>query len=314
MKETLEIKKITEHKWSEDSLPIVSISCITFNQVNYIRQTLDSFLNQETNFLVEILIHDDASTDGTSEIILEYTNNYPNIFKPLIQNENQYSKIGFSLGFLEYNRARGKYIAICEGDDYWSDPRKLIKQVEIFEKDQNVSLCFHSIYYLYNTSNPKFEINRPKYIPINYRFELDHLIHFDSQLISNCSVMIRTNQVQKFPNWVTSAPVGDLPLCLYLGILGSMAYIDEPMAVYRVNSIGSWSNELASSRTYRIMHLQKLRIMWSEFDKITNFHYSNLIKRRTTYINRALLITRLSSITFFRLMINFYRKNFVNEF
>jgi glycosyltransferase involved in cell wall biosynthesis len=308
LKETLEIKKITEHKWSEDSLPIVSISCITFNQVNYIRQTLDSFLNQETNFLVEILIHDDASTDGTDLIILEYSNNYPDIFKPKIQKENQYSKKGFSFAFLELKRARGKYIAFCEGDDYWSNKRKLYKQVNLLENDSNSSLCFHTTEYLFSESVPKFEINKPQFIPNNNRFELMDLIEFDSQLISNCSVMIRSDRIQNLPLWITNAPIGDLPICLYLATFGSMAFIDEPMSVYRVNSIGSWSNELSTSRLNRISHLKKLKIMWIEFDKWTNFEYSKSIKTRTLQINRALVVAKLSSSRFFRFFLNLYRQ------
>ena len=307
MKETLEIKKITEHQWNDDSFPIVSISCIAFNQVNYIRQTLDGFLDQETNFLVEILIHDDASTDGTDLIILEYSKKYPNIFKPKIQKENQYTKIGFSLGFLEFNRASGKYIAICEGDDYWSDKRKLFKQVELLENDSHASFCFHSTEYLYNTGDPKFQLNKPKYIPSNNRFRIEDLIELDSQLISNCSVMMRANLVQQFPSWVTNAPVGDLPLCLYLGTIGSMAFIEEPMAVYRVNSIGSWSNELVSSRNYRIAHLSKLKSMWIEFDKWTGLKFTKSVKLRIAQINRAILIAKLSNFKFFRLFLNFLK-------
>jgi glycosyltransferase involved in cell wall biosynthesis len=308
LKETLEIKKITEHKWSEESLPIVSISCIAFNQVNYIRETLDSFLDQETNFFVEILIHDDASTDGTDLIILEYSNKYPNIFKPKFQKENQYSKKGFSFAFLELKRARGKYIALCEGDDYWSNKRKLYKQVHLLENDSNSSLCFHTTEYLFSESVPKFEINKPQSIPNNNRFELKDLIEFDSQLISNCSVMIRSDRIQNLPLWVTNAPIGDLPICLYLATFGSMAFIDEPMSVYRVNSIGSWSNELSSSRLYRILHLKKLNIMWIEFDKWTNFEYSKSIKTRTTQIKRAVLIAKLSSSRLFRFFLRLYRQ------
>jgi glycosyltransferase involved in cell wall biosynthesis len=307
LKETLEIKKITEHQWLEDSLPIVSISCIAFNQAKYIRETLDGFLDQETNFLVEILIHDDASSDGTDLIILEYSKKYPNIFKPILQKENQYSKIGFSLGFLEYNRARGKYIAICEGDDYWSDERKLLKQVELLENDSNAAFCFHSTEYLYITGEPKLQLKKPTFIPSNNRFGIKDLIELDSQLISNCSVMMRTNLVQQFPNWVNDAPVGDLPLCLYLGTIGSMAFIEESMAVYRVNSIGSWSNEIVSSRKYRIAHLIKLRSMWIEFDKWTRFEFTKSIKLRIVEVNRAILIARLSNFKLFRLFLKFLK-------
>lgn len=307
MSGTLKIRKITEHNWSEDLLPIVSISCIAFNQAKYIKQTLDGFLSQETDFLVEILIHDDASSDGTDLIITEYANRYPNLFKPILQKENLYSKIGFSLGFLEFNRARGKYIAICEGDDYWSDKRKLLKQVELLENDSNAAFCFHSTEYLYNTGDPILQLNKPKYIPSNSRFGIKDLIELDSQLISNCSVMMRANLVQQFPSWVTNAPVGDLPLCLYLGTIGNMAFIEEPMAVYRVNSIGSWSNELLSSRSYRIAHLSKLKSMWIEFNKWTRFKFTKSVKLRVAEINRAILIAKLSNFKIFRIFLKFLK-------
>jgi glycosyltransferase involved in cell wall biosynthesis len=308
LNETFEIKKITEHKWNEDSFPIVSISCIAFNQAKYIQETLDSFLDQETNFLVEILIHDDASTDGTDLIILEYSKKYPNIFKPTLQKENQYSKKGFTFAFLEFKRARGKYIALCEGDDYWSNKRKLFKQVHLLENDPNSSLCFHTSEYLFNGPVAKYEINKPEFIPNNYKFELKDLIEYDSQLISNCSVMIRTDIIQKAPIWVTHAPIGDLPICLYLSTFGSMAFIDEPMSVYRVNSIGSWSNELSSNRLFRISHLKRLKSMWIEFDKWTNFEYTKSIKSRTIQIKRAIFIAKFSSSKIFRFFLNLYRQ------
>ena len=110
--------------------PLVSISCMTYNHAPYIRKCLDSFLLQKTNFPFEIVIHDDASIDGTTAIIEEYTSRYPGIFSTLIQKENQYSKgiRGLSTRF-NYPRCRGKYIAVCEGDDYWTDPDKLQKHL-----------------------------------------------------------------------------------------------------------------------------------------------------------------------------------------
>ena len=105
--------------------PLVSISCIAYNHESYIRQCLDGFLMQKTTFSFEILIHDDASTDNTTDIIREYERKYPDIIKPIYQKENQYSKgIPISATF-NWPRAKGKYIAMCEGDDYWTDPLKI---------------------------------------------------------------------------------------------------------------------------------------------------------------------------------------------
>lgn len=124
--------------------PLVSICCLTYNHAPFIRKCLDGFLMQETSFPVEILIHDDASTDGTVDIIKEYTEKYPDRIFPLFEEENQYSKPHHKhLDLYNYERARGKYIAYCEGDDYWTDPFKLQKQVDFLEANPEYSVCWH---------------------------------------------------------------------------------------------------------------------------------------------------------------------------
>lgn len=121
--------------------PLVSISCITYNHAPYIRECLEGFLMQQCDFEYEILIHDDASTDGTSDIIREYQEKYPEIIKPIIQTENQWSQgvRGINAKF-NFSRAQGRYIALCEGDDYWTDPLKLQKQVDFLEANPEYSL------------------------------------------------------------------------------------------------------------------------------------------------------------------------------
>lgn len=121
--------------------PVVSIICDTFNHGNYIRQCIDGFLMQKTDFAFEVLIHDDASSDGTADIIREYEAKYPEIIKPIYQTINQYSqKINIWEKF-QFPRANGKYIALCEGDDYWTDSLKLQKQVNFLEANKDYSLC-----------------------------------------------------------------------------------------------------------------------------------------------------------------------------
>lgn len=124
--------------------PLVSICCVTYNHAPFIRKCLDGFLMQETSFSVEILIHDDASTDGTDEIIREYTAKHPDKIFPLYEEENKYSN-GYAnkIDLFNYSRARGKYIAYCEGDDYWTDPLKLQKQVDFMESHPEFSVCWH---------------------------------------------------------------------------------------------------------------------------------------------------------------------------
>lgn len=122
--------------------PLVSISCITYNHEQYIRQCIEGFLIQKTNFNFEILIHDDASTDKTAEIIREYEAKFPEIIIPIYQTENQYSK-GIKVAYhFNLSRAKGKYIALCEGDDYWTDPYKLQNQINFLENNQDYIMVY----------------------------------------------------------------------------------------------------------------------------------------------------------------------------
>ena len=124
---------------------LVTISCISYNHENYIADAIESFLMQKVSFNYEILIHDYASTDKTQDIIMEYTMKYPNIIKPILQDENQYSK-GKKVGMFHKDIAKGKYIAICEGDDYWTDTNKLQKQIDYLENHPECSMCVHASY------------------------------------------------------------------------------------------------------------------------------------------------------------------------
>jgi glycosyltransferase len=125
--------------------PLVVIRCITYNHEPYIRDALEGFVMQKTDFPFVAIVHDDASTDGTASIIREYAEKYPDIIKPIYETENQYSKHDGSLGKImnEACKATGaKYIAMCEGDDYWTDPLKLQKQVDFLESHPDYGVVY----------------------------------------------------------------------------------------------------------------------------------------------------------------------------
>ncbi len=127
--------------------PLVSISCITFNQESYIINCLEGFLNQKVTFPVEILIHDDASCDNTQKIIQSYVDKYPDIIKPIFQSENQFMKGARCIhAIFNFNRSKGKYIATCEGDDYWISDTKLSKQIAFLEKNFDFTLSSHACF------------------------------------------------------------------------------------------------------------------------------------------------------------------------
>ncbi len=148
-------KRVTEHHWPEDTKPVVSICCITYNHKDYIAEAIEGFLMQETTFPVEILINDDASTDGTADILRSYQARYPKLIHLVLQTENQYSK-GNSILIKLLTMATGKYIALCEGDDFWICKQKLQKQVAFMEVNKNVTICFHDAYSeIYDAKNVK---------------------------------------------------------------------------------------------------------------------------------------------------------------
>ena len=231
--------------WKGDiSKPLVSISCITYNHERYIRDCLDGFLTQKTTFPIEVLINEDASTDNTARIIKEYEKQYPTIIKPIYQKENQFSKgVYVTINFI-YPRAKGKYIAICEGDDYWTDPLKLQKQVDFLEAHPECSICFHPVVVKHEDNSihdyifPNSQTH--PFIYQNSSTELKHLIPFN--YIQTNSVMYRWRFYNEkiedvFPKDILP---GDWFLHLLHAEKGKIGFIDRVMAVYRRHSEGIW--------------------------------------------------------------------------
>ena len=159
---------------SFDSNPLVSIICPAYNHEAFIKQALDGFLMQKTNFLFEILVHDDASTDNTKSILLEYEMKYPDRFNNIYQKENQFSKNIILPTINLLASSKGKYIACCEGDDYWTDPFKLQKQVDFLESNNEFTICWTK--YLIQKNDT---LSKPDWENI-LSFKDHHIINFDN--------------------------------------------------------------------------------------------------------------------------------------
>ena len=145
-------EEITQN-WRKDwNEPLLSIRCIVFNHEEYIAQALDGFLMQETNFPFEVIVHDDASTDKTTDIIREYELKYPKIIKPIYEKENMYSKHDGSISRIMRDACKGKYLAFCEGDDYWTDSKKIQRQVDFLERNLDYALSSENGLVLYTKS------------------------------------------------------------------------------------------------------------------------------------------------------------------
>jgi glycosyltransferase involved in cell wall biosynthesis len=277
--------QLVEHRCMKRKNPLVSICTITYNHSQYIKECLDGFLMQRTNFQFEVLIHDDASTDGTEEIIREYEAKYPEIIKPIYEKENQWVKGRRGSMVFNLPRSRGKYIALCEGDDYWTDPLKLQKQVDFLEENPDYSLCFHASKTIRNNDPQNFSIIRPRKLPSNRKFEMKHIILGGGGFMATNSMLFLKDRIQGRPEWMNNAPVGDIPLMLILASKGEIGYIDEVMSVYRVmSSSTSWSAAI-KHKALRKKHHYAMLNMWTHFDNWSDRRYHRFVFQKKMMIN-----------------------------
>lgn len=225
--------------------PKVSVVSTTYNQEAYVRQTLDSFVAQETDFPVEIIVADDASTDATPAIIGEYADRYPDLFRPIFRSEN----LGLNGNLIDaLSSARGEHLALCEGDDYWVDPRKLSKQVTFLDEHPEVSVCFHPVRVIWEDGR----INDSEFPPVAWRRDLSVGKLLRRNFIQTNSVMYR-----RLPNY-GDIPADVMPLDWYLhvrhAVHGGIAMLPETMAVYRRHPHGMWYDLVVDPPKFWMAH------------------------------------------------------------
>ena len=237
--------------------PVVSVWMITFNHEAFIRQAIDGVLMQQTAFAYELVIGDDKSTDLTPEIIQEYQQCHPERIRLRLAKENLYS-LNMKQGIGVLAACRGKYIALCEGDDYWTDPGKLQKQVDFLEAHPECSMCFHYVSALFQATgamqHPRLELEEPCYV-------LDDLLSGTVHVYPRTSSrMFRREIVSELPPWFHDAPATDLPLVVLCAEYGKICLLNEVMSVYRVHSGGVWSGSTLVDRSKTTLQVyQQLR-------------------------------------------------------
>ena len=254
---------------------VVSIFCIAYNHEKYIKDALDGFVMQKTNFKYEIIVHDDASTDRTREIVDEYKRKYPDVIRTIYQRENQYSQGKTEFHIRNKDRLRGKYVAICEGDDYWTDCNKLQKQVDYLESHPECVMCFHAT----NTESVK---NGKKIYTEAHPYENSGLVTVDAAIRpcgGVCKALSQVIRVSLFdneiPDFIFNCVAGDYPFQIWYPLKGTVYYIDEVMGVYRFNSEGSWTNRLLHDSHKRIQHKVDTIEMLLKFNEYTEYRYKN---------------------------------------
>lgn len=219
------------------SEPLITVYCSTYNHAPYIKDALDGFVAQITDFPYVVIVHDDASTDGTTDIVLDYAARYPQIH-PVIEKENQYSQGKSYFYDLFLPKLSSKYLARCEGDDYWTSPYKLQMQVSYLEQHESCVACVHDTLV--------FDLQRKTKAPLSMLSGEQDIA--PSNLIGlsvpfhTSSVVCRSSVYSSYPPFLRSVPgVGDYPLRVYLATCGSVHYFDQVMSVYRRGVPGSWT-------------------------------------------------------------------------
>lgn len=256
---------------------VVSVCMITYNHEKYISEAIKGVLMQKTNFSIEFIISEDCSTDNTRKIVVEYANKYPEKIRPILPEKN----LGMMKNFFEtMQAASGKYIAICEGDDYWIDPLKLQKQVDFLEENPDCSICFHASKHVQAKNPEKYYIYHPTNMPMDNKYEIKHAILGGGGFMATNSMVFLQKYILKRPEWIEHAPVGDIPLMLLLATNGKIGYIDDVMSVYRLmSSSTSWSFTM-NDPVKRKNHYLAILKMWNDFDRWTNQKYHKYVVRK----------------------------------
>ncbi|GGB08571.1 glycosyltransferase [Puia dinghuensis] len=206
--------------------PLVAVWMLTYNQERYIAQAIEGVLQQKVNFKIELFIGEDCSTDNTRAICSDYAKRYPGVVNLLSTTENNIfanSRNTFKACF----DSGARYVALCEGDDYWTDHNKLQRQVDFLEAHPDYSICIHGVYQA--EEGKQLEIHQVS--KVSQTFTIEDLAR-DGNFIHAVSTVFR-NTLDELPDWFHATPIGDFPLHMYNAAHGNIYYVPEPMAVYR---------------------------------------------------------------------------------
>ncbi len=283
----------------------VSVVMITYNHEPFIKQAVESIITQQTDFEFELLIGNDRSPDNTDEIIRNIIDSHPKGYRiKYFLHEKNLGITPNSKVILD--KVTGKYFATCEGDDYWTDPEKLQKQVEFLDSNSDFAICFH------NTRIEYFDDDLPAYL-LNENiekdiFSLDDLIGEDEiWFMATTSLMVRSQAFFPIPDWYVKSKSGDIPLIILAARNGLIKYLPDVMAVYRKTARGISNTDQKEG----IKFMKNRVFMYSMIDKSTNFKYHALLRRNIARYYYMMIfseelsskyLTRLSKVfTYFRL-------------
>ncbi len=257
---------------------MVSVQAIAYNHAKYIRQALDGFVMQKTNFRFEVIVHDDASTDGTADIIREYEAKYPGLIRGIYQKENQHSKKVQRNKLFVLPLIRGKYIALCECDDHWTDPLKLQKQFDALEAHPDCLFCVARVAIVDGADKPldrrypNFDLPTGVILPKDLKnMSIEYSFQTSSHFILAEEYRKYINDRPEYAKYIT----GDIACMNYFCTKGNFYYIDDTVSVYRFCSDGSWNERFLNFPLEKRIEIMQRRMegvrMFDEYS-MCEFH------------------------------------------
>ncbi|MCI3938003.1 glycosyltransferase [Chryseobacterium aahli] len=261
----------------EDESLVVAVYMITYNQDKYIEKAIESVINQKTNFKFKLFVGEDCSTDNTREICLKLAEKYPEKIHLVIMQRNIGASLNAKNIFHLCFNSFAKYIALIEGDDYWTDPLKLQRQVDFLEQNEDYSICFHNVDEV-DEHGEKLDERLVISDHIEKTYSIEDLA--EGNFIHTASVLFRRN-FNELPSWFFTSPAGDYPLHIMNASYGLIKYFPEKMAAYRIGQ-GVWSSQTRQVQFVNTIFVIKLMI--------ANLKLSNqVIKNFDNQISRLLL-------------------------
>jgi len=264
--------------------PLVSVVMMTYNHEAYIAQAIEGVVSQQTRFAMELIIGEDFSTDRTREIVLDFQRRHPGIIRVFLSDKNSGADVNFRRTMLA---ARGKYVAFCEGDDYWTSCDKIETQVAFLEAHPDRAICCHRVQVIHETAL-RGPYDPGEVFPARAAglYAIEDLLK--ENFIMTCSMVLRRELIGPFPDWFFSFRLGDWPLCALVARHGKIELMHEVMAAYRLHPGGTWSS---------LPHVQRLAEtmqMLTALDKELEYRYTNIIRRTIAAMYLALALTARS--------------------
>lgn len=229
----------------------VSVFTTTYNHGPFIAEAMESVVGQQTDFAFEYIVGEDCSTDNTRDIVVSYQQRYPGIVRAIL-HDNQ---VGGRRNLIECLQAcRGEYVAILDGDDYWTVRHKLQKQVDFLDAHPGLAICFHAV--ARRIGEQVVEPNAEEVAWRPRRYSVQDLLQ--GNFIATCTVMFRNRLFQGFPDWYATIRTGDWPLHILNAMHGDIGYLPEVMAVHRIREGGVWSHLGIAERRLQILDMLRI--------------------------------------------------------